>query len=70
MYWFGIIFYRDKWSKDVLNIILEIILGIGEKIVEEFLKYFKSIKCIGKVFFDELEVVVGVSRVKKIIIYF
>ncbi|MFT4669183.1 MAG: excinuclease ABC subunit C, partial [Ulvibacter sp.] len=67
---FGIIFHRNKRSKEALNTELESIPGIGEKTVVELLTYFKSTKRIIAADFDSLVSVVGESRAKKIITHF
>ncbi|MGO3182859.1 MAG: excinuclease ABC subunit UvrC [Aequorivita sp.] len=67
---FGLTFHRNKRSKQALNTVLETIPGIGEKTIEELLKYFKSTKRIASANFEELSKVVGPSRAKKLITHF
>ncbi|KAA3625112.1 MAG: excinuclease ABC subunit UvrC [Flavobacterium sp.] len=67
---FGIEFHRNKRSKDALNTELESISGIGEKTIVELLKRFKSTKRIATANFEELAVVVGADRAKKIVTHF
>ncbi|MEM6720760.1 MAG: excinuclease ABC subunit UvrC [Bacteroidota bacterium] len=63
---FGITFHRNKRSNSALNSELETIPGIGEKTIVELLKKFKSVKRISAASLEEISVVVGNSRAKKI----
>ncbi|SHI68307.1 Excinuclease ABC subunit C [Arenibacter nanhaiticus] len=63
---FGISFHRDKRSKAAINSELESIDGIGEKTVEDLLKYFKSVKRIKEASLENLISIVGRSKAKKI----
>ena len=63
---FGIEHHRNRRSKSALNTELETISGIGDKTVVDLLKHFKSAKRIANAKLDELEVVVGISRAKKV----
>lgn len=67
---FGIEHHRNKRSKSALNTELETIPGIGEKTVVQLLKHFKSAKRVSYAKLDELEEVVGISKAKKIYIYY
>jgi excinuclease ABC subunit C len=67
---FGIEHHRNKRSKSALNTELETISGIGEKTVVQLLKHFKSAKRVSYAKLDELEEVVGISKAKKIYIYY
>ncbi|ALJ05830.1 excinuclease ABC subunit C [Pseudalgibacter alginicilyticus] len=67
---FGIEHHRNRRSKTALNTELETIPGIGEKTTVDLLKHFKSVKRVANAKLDELEVVVGVSRAKKIYNYY
>lgn len=67
---FGLSFHKNKRSKQALDNELQSIPGIGEKTVLKLLRYFKSKKRVKKANFDELSKVVGISRAKKITIYF
>ncbi|PKP27070.1 MAG: excinuclease ABC subunit C [Bacteroidetes bacterium HGW-Bacteroidetes-2] len=67
---FGITFHRDKRSKQALNTELETIPGIGENTVVTLLKQFKSAARIKKATLEEIEVVIGANKAKKIIEYF
>lgn len=63
---FGITHHRDKRSKSALRTSLEIIPGIGEKTRIILLKHFKSVKRIKEATENEISVVVGISKAKKI----
>ncbi|NKI26474.1 excinuclease ABC subunit UvrC [Arenibacter sp. 6A1] len=63
---FGITFHRNKRSKAAINSELESIDGIGEKTVEDLLKYFKSVKRIKEASLENLISIVGRSKAKKI----
>ena len=63
---FGITFHRNKRSKNALQSTLENIPGIGEKTMIELLKHFKSVKRLSEATENEISLVVGVSKAKKI----
>lgn len=67
---FGITFHRDKRSKQALNNELETIPGIGENTVIALLKHFKSTARIKEATIEEMKVVIGTHRAKKIIAHF
>jgi excinuclease ABC subunit C len=67
---FGITFHRDKRSKTALNSSLESIPGIGEKTMQELIKQFKSVKRIKEVSQNEIALVIGISKAKKITEFF
>jgi len=67
---FGIEHHRNKRSKTALNTELETIPGIGEKTIVDLLKHFKSAKRVSYAKLDELEVVIGASRAKRIYNYY
>ncbi|UPQ80612.1 excinuclease ABC subunit UvrC [Flavobacterium azooxidireducens] len=63
---FGITHHRDKRSKSALQTSLETIPGIGEKTMITLLKHFKSVKRLALATKNEISVVVGTSKAKKI----
>ncbi len=63
---FGITFHRDKRSKSALNSSVESIPGIGEKTMIALLKHFKSVKRLKNATENEISLVVGTSKAKKI----
>ncbi|PKP17456.1 MAG: excinuclease ABC subunit C [Bacteroidetes bacterium HGW-Bacteroidetes-23] len=63
---FGITHHRDKRSKSALQTSLETIPGIGEKTMITLLKHFKSVKRLALATENEISVVVGTSKAKKI----
>ncbi|RAR49866.1 excinuclease ABC subunit UvrC [Flavobacterium lacus] len=63
---FGISHHRDKRSKSALQTSLETIPGIGEKTMITLLKHFKSVKRLALASENEISVVVGTSKAKKI----
>ncbi|PIE48316.1 MAG: excinuclease ABC subunit C [Flavobacteriales bacterium] len=67
---FGITFHRQKRSKSALQTELALIPGIGDKTIVELLKHFKSVKRVKEATLDDLAVVIGESRAKKIRAYY
>lgn len=67
---FGIEHHRNRRSKSALVSELELISGIGEQSIVELMTHFKTIKRISKATLEELEVVVGASRAKKIVNFY
>ncbi|QMU63402.1 MAG: excinuclease ABC subunit UvrC [Flavobacteriaceae bacterium] len=67
---FGITFHRNKRSKNAIQSELKQISGIGKQTIITLLKKFKSVKRVKNVTFEELEIVVGKSKAKKIVDYF
>jgi len=63
---FGITFHRNKRSKAAINSELESIDGVGEKTARDLLKKFKSVKRIKEASVENLTVVVGAAKAKKI----
>ncbi len=63
---FGIQHHRKRRTKGVVKTELSSIKGIGESTVTELLRHFKSVRRIKEAALEELEVVVGKSRAKKI----
>ena len=67
---FGITFHRNKRSKSAIQSELEQIPHIGEQTILSLLRKFKSAKRIKRATFDELKLLLGTSRAKKIYTYF
>ncbi|PID67574.1 MAG: excinuclease ABC subunit C [Flavobacteriia bacterium] len=67
---FGITFHRQKRSKSALQTELALIPGIGDKTIVELLKHFKSVKRVKEATLEDLAVVIGESRAKKIRAYY
>ncbi len=63
---FGITLHRNKRSKAAINSVLESIDGVGEKTARDLLKKFKSVKRIKEASVENLTVVVGAAKAKKI----
>ncbi|MGY5355242.1 excinuclease ABC subunit UvrC [Wenyingzhuangia sp. IMCC45467] len=63
---FGITHHRNRRSNTALNSELETIPGIGKQSVESLLQYFKSVKRIKSATIEQLSVVLGNSRAKKL----
>ncbi len=63
---FGIKLHRNKRSKAAINSALESIDGVGEKTARDLLKKFKSVKRIKDASVENLTIVVGASKAKKI----
>ena len=63
---FGITLHRNKRSKAAINSALESIDGVGEKTARDLLKKFKSVKRIKEASVENLTIVVGASKAKKI----
>ena len=63
---FGITLHRNKRSKAAINSALESIDGVGEKTARDLLKEFKSVKRIKEATVENLTIVVGASKAKKI----
>lgn len=63
---FGITHHRNKRSNTSLNSELETIPGIGKQSVEALLQYFKSVKRIKTATLEQLTIVLGASRAKKV----
>jgi excinuclease ABC subunit C len=61
---FGITHHRKRRSKGVVRTELSDIKGIGEKMAEKLLKYFKSVRKIKEASLEELETAVGKSKAK------
>jgi len=64
---FAITFHRNIRSKQSFTSDLERIPGIGEKTINDLLKYFKSLKKINNASFEELSKVVGNKKATNII---
>ena len=67
---FGITHHRNKRSKGAIQTELSNIEGIGEKTILNLLKKYKSIKRIKNATFDDLVLLIGKDRAKRIIQYF
>ncbi|MFK7781878.1 excinuclease ABC subunit UvrC [Psychroserpens sp.] len=67
---FGIEHHRNRRSKNALTTELETIQGIGEQTIVALMKKFKSVKRIAEADEKDLEVVVGLSKAKKIKSYY
>lgn len=67
---FGITFHRNKRSSGAIKSELEEIPGVGEKTIEDLLKYFKSVKRVKEASIEQLILAVGASRAKKIYEHF
>ncbi|NND78330.1 MAG: excinuclease ABC subunit UvrC [Maribacter sp.] len=63
---FGITLHRNKRSKAAINSVLEGIDGVGEKTARDLLKKFKSVKRIKEASVENLTMVVGAAKAKKI----
>lgn len=63
---FGITFHRDKRSKSALNSSMETIPGIGEKTMQALILHFKSVKRLKLATLNEISLIIGVSKAKKI----
>ena len=63
---FGITLHRNKRSKAAINSALESIDGVGEKTARDLLKKFKSVKRIKEASVENLTIVVGAAKAKKI----
>ncbi|MBT8298422.1 MAG: excinuclease ABC subunit UvrC [Maribacter sp.] len=63
---FGITLHRNKRSKAAINSVLESIDGVGEKTARDLLKKFKSVKRIKEASVENLTMVVGAAKAKKI----
>jgi excinuclease ABC subunit C len=67
---FGITFHRDKRSKSALQSSIEDIPGVGEKTMLSLIQHFKSVKRLKLASEEEISVVVGTSKAKKIIDFY
>ncbi|MBT8306433.1 MAG: excinuclease ABC subunit UvrC [Maribacter sp.] len=63
---FGITFHRNKRSKAAINSVLESIDGVGEKTARDLLRKFKSVKRVKEASVENLAIVVGIAKAKKI----
>lgn len=63
---FGITFHRNKRSNAAINSELENIEGIGEKTAQQLLKNFKSVKRIKEASIENLAMIIGMAKAKKI----
>ncbi len=63
---FGITFHRNKRSKAAINSVLESIDGVGEKTARDLLRKFKSVKRVKEASVENLAIVVGSAKAKKI----
>ena len=63
---FGITLHRNKRSKAAINSALESIDGVGEITARDLLKKFKSVKRIKEASVENLTIVVGAAKAKKI----
>lgn len=67
---FGITAHRNKRSRNFVKSELSEIEGVGEKTMEQLLQHFKSLKKIKAASEEELAVVIGNARAKKVTDYF
>ncbi len=67
---FGITFHRNQRSRHFTSSELENIEGVGPKSVELLFKKFKAISAIKSASIEELSLVVGPDKAKKIRSYF
>ena len=67
---FGITHHRNKRSKGAIQTELSNIDGIGEKTIISLLKKYKSIKRIKNATFDDLMLLIGKDKAKRIVNYF
>ena len=67
---FGITHHRNKRSKGAIQTELSNIDGIGEKTIISLLKKYKSIKRIKNATFDDLMLLIGKDKTKRIVNYF
>ncbi|HET8861178.1 excinuclease ABC subunit UvrC [Marivirga sp.] len=67
---FAITFHRDVRSKNSFKSELEEIAGVGEKTINDLLKYFKSLRKIKEATFEELAKVVGYNKAELVMTYF
>ncbi|PCJ95382.1 MAG: excinuclease ABC subunit C [Flavobacteriaceae bacterium] len=63
---FGINFHRNKRSNAAINSELESIEGIGERTAQQLLKKFKSVKRIKEAPIEDLALIIGMAKAKKI----
>ena len=63
---FGITFHRNKRSKAAISSVLEGIDGIGEKTAQQLLRKFKSVKRIRESSLEDLALVVGPVKARKV----
>ena len=67
---FGIIHHRNKRSKGAIQTELSNIDGIGEKTIITLLKKFKTINRIKNATFDNLKLLIGKDKAKKVTYYY
>ncbi|MDG3583138.1 excinuclease ABC subunit UvrC [Galbibacter pacificus] len=63
---FGITFHRNKRSKAAISSALENIDGIGKKTANDLLKTFKSVKRVKEASLEQIVLVVGKAKAKKV----
>lgn len=67
---FGITFHRNQRSKNAIQSSLTEIEGIGQKTMEKLLRQLKSVKKIKESSVEELSIIVGNDKAKKIFDYY
>ncbi len=67
---FGITFHRQKRSINFIQSELNSISGIGDKTIESLFKHFKSFNNIKAATIENLEVIIGKDKAKKVYSYF
>ncbi len=67
---FGITFHRQKRSINFIQSELNSISGIGDKTIESLFKHFKSFNNIRAATIENLEVIIGKDKAKKVYSYF
>ena len=67
---FGITLHRNKRSKSAIKSELELIPTIGKQTITNLLRKFKSAKRVKEASLEELEVIIGSARAKKVHDYY
>jgi excinuclease ABC subunit C len=67
---FGITLHRNKRSKSAIQSELELIPTIGKQTITNLLRKFKSAKRVKEASLEDLEVIIGFARAKKVHDYF
>jgi excinuclease ABC subunit C len=67
---FGITHHRKRRSKGTINTVLGSIDSIGKETADKLLRHFKSVNKIKNASFEELEIIVGSVRAKKVHAFF
>lgn len=67
---FGITFHRQKRSNAFIHSELELIEGVGTKTIQLLLRHFRTVEKVKAAPLEELSALVGISKAKKIKVYF